>query len=111
MAIAIDTVGKNAARKCIARLGGKTVTVHSAAAATTISTVVAIIKDTQLFGAAGARAVEPSWFASLLLEDVTAPRRGDRIVETDGTAWTLVEEQPTTDEWVSEWSVSRIFRP
>jgi len=69
-----------------------------------VTTVGIIEKAVELLGAE-TQISDARYMASLLVEDVGNPQRNDIVTDSAGTEWVLVEEMPTTDKWIAEWSV------
>ena len=44
---------------------------------------------------------------SLLVEDVGTPRRGDLVLDEDGIEWSLLDQIPGPDPFVTDWTVER----
>lgn len=51
---------------------------------------------------------ETRHICTLLREDVGQPHRGDTVITSnDNQEWVLLEELPSSDIWITEWSVSK----
>lgn len=98
---------KNEARAAIAMLaalGDKIVSYRGSAGV--ITTNGYIEKAADFFGN-DVPVADARFIASLLVEDVGEPHKGDRVTDEDGTEWTLLEEIPGDDPWVTDWTVER----
>ena len=71
-----------------------------------VTTVGFIDLEADLFGGETLTS-EKRYVARLLVEDVGHPFRGDRIMDENNTTWILQEERPTSDLWITEWSITR----
>jgi len=88
----------------LAAIGGKVTQYTNAAGA--VSTVGYIDKEGDAFGG-DATVSDTRYIVSLLIEDVGAPCRGDRVTDEDGVAWVLREERPGDDPYVTDWVIER----
>lgn len=51
--------------------------------------------------------MDPRQVATLLIEDVGSPSRGDTVTDEEGVNWELVEEMDRR-AWVTDWTVQRL---
>lgn len=98
-----DAAAKHAAREMLTETG-QAVTYRGEAG--DIDTVAVIAESVELFGFE--TSVGDSRYTCLFLaEDVADARRNDRVTDASGVMWLLQEEQPNSDEWIREWSVTQ----
>lgn len=98
---------KNEARAVIAMLasqGGKITSYRGDA--DDITTTGLFDKEADFLGG-DVTVSDDRYVVSLLVEDVGTPHRGDRVTDEDGIEWTLLEEQPGIDQWITDWTVER----
>jgi len=96
-----DAIAKDAARDMLTNVG-QAVTYRGCDG--DVTTVGVIEKIVDLLGG-DTQISDARYMASLLVEDVGSPQRNDTVTDSAGTEWVLVEEMPTTDKWIAEWSV------
>lgn len=101
--MSFDTILKQAARDMLS-MSGESVTYRGGGVS--VSTNALISQQVDLLGAETEFA-ENRTVGTLLVEDVGKPQRGDTLETAAGVTWVLQETLPSTDEWISEWSVTR----
>jgi hypothetical protein len=89
------------ARQLIARLGEA---VTFSGASVDVSTYGYIERADDLFGEEAAVS-DARYVASLLVEDVGIPHRGDLVTDDDGQTWELVAVHPSIDPWIIDLTV------
>lgn len=98
-----STAEKARARQVLTALGG--CLVFNGAAGVVVS--VGYVDQASDFLGLDTPISDARFVASMLVEDVGAPQRGDAITDEDGDEWVVHEEVPGSDPWVTDWTVSR----